>query len=169
MEIVNRVAQSTLITIDLGDFIVDGERVLFDLKNYLYMDQILREKDFREFIQQHDCSIYQDKHVAITCSVDAIIPHWAFMLVSSKLQPFALTIYFGDLSSLENHLIVNSLSRINLEEIKGKKIVIKGCGEKDISPAAFVEITRLLRPYAASIMYGEPCSTVPVYKRSIQP
>jgi len=164
-EIVNRVASSPLITIDLKDYIPDGERVDYDLKNDLYEGLILREKEFRSSIRDRDWSEYKGKHVAIHCSEDAIIPKWAYMLLASKLAPFASSIVFGNLDQLENELLIRSIKKINPQNFKDKKLVIKGCGEKEISEAAFMEIVVLFQPVAASIMYGEPCSTVPVYKK----
>lgn len=164
-EIVNRVASSPLITIDLKDYIPEGERVEYDLKNDLYEGLILREKDFRSSIRDRDWSEYRGKHVAIHCSEDSIIPKWAYMLLASKLAPFASTIVFGNLDQLENELLIRSIKKINPQDYKDKKLVIKGCGDKEISEAAFMEIVVLFQPVAASIMYGEPCSTVPVYKR----
>ena len=166
MEIVNRVANSPLITLNLEDYYVPGERIVFDLKELLYMEQILREKDFRESIQATDWTKYKDKHVALYCSVDAIVPVWAYMLITSRLEPYAQTIVQGDLSVLENALFTKSLDRIVPTEYQDKKVVVKGCGDKTVPVSAFTEITRRLRPFVSSISYGEPCSTVPVYKRA---
>jgi len=166
MEIVNRVANSPLITLDLEDFYLPGERVVFDLKELLFMEQILREKDFREAIQAIDWTKYKDKHVALFCSVDAIVPAWAYMLIASRLEPYAQTIAQGDLISLENVLFSQSLNRLVPSEYQDKKVVVKGCGDKPVPVSAYTEITRLLRPYVSSIAYGEPCSTVPVYKKA---
>jgi len=168
MEIVNRVANSPLITLDLEDFYVSGERVVFDLKELLFMEQILREKDFREAMQATDWTKYKSKHVALFCSVDAIVPAWAYMLITSRLEPFAQTIVHGDLDALENALFSQSLNRLIPSEYQDKKVVVKGCGDKHIPVSAYTEITRRLRPYVSSISYGEPCSTVPVYKKAKQ-
>ena len=165
MEIVNRVASSALILLNLEDYYIPGERVTFDLKNYLFMEQVLKEKDFREAIQSTDWSAFSNKHVAVFCSVDAIIPVWAYMLVASRLQPYAQTIVQGDTLTLEKELFRLSLERVNPSDCRDKKVIIKGCGDKFVPASAFTEITKLLRPYANSISYGEPCSTVPIYKR----
>jgi hypothetical protein len=164
-EIVNRVASSPLITVDLKDYIPKGERVEYDLKHDLYQGMILKEKEFRSSIRDRDWSEYKGKHVAVHCSEDSIIPKWAYMLLASKLAPFASTIFFGNLDQLENELLIGSIKKINAQNFKDKKLVVKGCGDKELSEAAFMEIVVLFQPVAASIMYGEPCSTVPVYKK----
>jgi hypothetical protein len=163
--ILNRVDQSGIITINLEEFLPEGERVFFDLKIHLFENLILREKDFRKFISDHDWSQYTGKFMAIGCSVDAIIPQWAYMLVASRASVFAREVITGDLDELNDFLFRKSLSRIDPEQYRDKKVVIKGCGPKPIPSSAYVEITRLLSPVVFSLMYGEPCSTVPVYKR----
>ncbi len=160
---VNKVAESGIITIDLEAYIPDEIQV-FDLKDHLFMGLILKEKDFREALKKEDWEKYSGKDVAITCSQDAVIPMWAYMLVSSYLQPYASDIYFGDELFTRNAIINKGLSKIDVNEYAGKRVVIKGCGEKEIPASAYVEITKLLRPLAKSIMYGEPCSTVPIFK-----
>ena len=166
-EIINKVANSGLITIDLEEFYPKGERVLFDIKPLLFHELILKEKDFREFIKQHDWTQYQDKFVAITCSADAIIPTWAFMLVSIALEPFAKKIVFGNLETLEAIVFNEALFAIVYEDYKDKRVVIKGCSNLPVSTNAYVELVKGLRPFAKSIMYGEPCSTVPLYKAPV--
>jgi hypothetical protein len=163
-EIVNKVANSGLMTIDLEEFYPKGERVLFDLKPLLFHELILKEKDFREFIKQHDWTTYRDKMVAITCTADAIVPTWAFMLVSIALEPFAKKIVFGNLETLEAILFNEVLSSVNYADYMDKRVVIKGCSNLPVSTNAYVDLVRGLRPFAKSIMYGEPCSTVPLYK-----
>ena len=163
-EIINKVASSGLITIDLEEFYPKGERVLFDLKPLLFHELILKEKDFREFIKEHDWAGYKDKMVAITCTADAIVPTWAFMLVSIALEPYAKKIIFGNLETLEAILFNEVLKSINYSDYQDKRIVIKGCGNLPVSTNAYVELVRGLKPFAKSIMYGEPCSTVPLYK-----
>ena len=163
-EIVNRVANSPLMSFDLEDFFPDGERVLYDIAQNLFQGMVLKEKDFRAFIKDHDWSQYQDKHVAVTCSADAIIPTWAYMLLSSKLQPHASTVILGDLDDLERFLFSKVIENINPEDFKDAKVVIKGCSKLPVPDSAYVELTAKLRPYVSSIMFGEPCSTVPVYK-----
>lgn len=165
-EIINRVAKSSIVTINLEELYVPGDRVVFDLKDNLFQGIILREKEFRDFLKSNDWSAYQDKHVAIFCSVDAIIPTWAYMLLAVHIEPKAKTIVYGDLSVLEDELFKRALKTINPKDYKDKKVVIKGCGKIDVPTSAYIELTTLLRPYASSIMYGEPCSTVPIYKKS---
>ena len=165
-EIINRVAQSGLITIDLEDFYVEGDRLLLDIAPVLYMGMVLREKEFRLWIKEHEWEQYKDKLVAVICSEDAIVPTWAYMLIATKLQPQANFFVFGSLRELEDVLYQKALAVINPENYKDTKLVIKGCSNKPVPVSAYVELTRLLTPFAASIMYGEPCSTVPIYKRS---
>ena len=164
--IVNHVSNSDLITLDLEDFYHKGERVVYDIKNNLFQELILKEKDFRDFIKNNDWSVYLNKNVAITCSVDAIVPTWAFMLLAVKIEPFANQVVFGDLSDLEQALFQQAFSKIDVQKYKDAKVVIKGCGNYPVPAFAYVELTRLLRPVVSSIMYGEPCSTVPIYKKS---
>jgi predicted polyphosphate/ATP-dependent NAD kinase len=164
-EIVNRVASSALITFDLEQYHQPGERVVVDIKEQLYQELILKEKDFRDYIKKNDWSQYKNKFVAITCSADAIIPTWAYMLLTSVLQPFARTIVFGTLEELETKIFFETLSKVEWQQFANAKIVIKGCSKVDVPAAVYVEATRLIMPFAASIMFGEPCSTVPVYKK----
>ncbi len=164
-EIINKISESGLITIDLEEYYPKGERILFDIKEHLFQGLVLREKDFREFIKNEDWNKYKDKYVALTCSADAIVPTWAYMLLAGKLQPMAKKVVFGDLEALETILYHEILSNINIENYKDARIVIKGCGDFPVPKAAYVQITSLLLPVAKSIMYGEPCSTVPVYKK----
>jgi hypothetical protein len=163
-EIVNKVSNSGLVTIDLEEFIVQGERILFDIKPHLFQELILREKDFREFIKNNDWSVYKDKFVALTCTSDAIVPTWAYMLLTIALEPFAKKTIFGGLNDLESILFAEALSKLDISKFKDARIVIKGCGDKKIPVNAYVQITGLLKPHVKSIMYGEPCSTVPLYK-----
>jgi Protein of unknown function (DUF2480) len=163
-EILNRVKASNLVILDLEELYPTGERVLFDLKPLLFQELVLKEKDFRDFIRSHNWSQYQDKHVAIFCSADAIVPTWAFMLISISLQPFATSIIFGKEDELENYLFQNVLSKIDLEKFRGAKVVVKGCSKVNVPVNAYVRVASLLRPVASSIMFGEPCSTVPLFK-----
>lgn len=164
-EIVNKVAESGLLEINLEDYYQKGERVLLDIKDHLFQGLILKEKDFREFVKKEDWSKYTNKFVAITCSADAIVPTWAYMLLSTSIQPHAKNVVFGDLKTLETVLFTQALSKINPEDFRDKKAVIKGCGNLPVPESAYVELTRILTPVAKSIMYGEPCSTVPVMKK----
>jgi len=162
---VNKVSESGLITLDLEEFYPKGETVLFDMKDHLFMGLILKEKEFREALKNVDLEMYRGKNVALTCTADAVIPVWAYMLAASYLQPVAKEIVFGDADFLHKSLFLKNLSSINPVAYADKRVVIKGCGELPITEMAYVEITRLLRPVVKSIMYGEPCSTVPVYKK----
>jgi hypothetical protein len=164
-EIINKVENSGLITIDLGELYLPGDRVLIDIKDQLFQELILREKDFREFIKLHDWSQYKDKYVALNCSADAIIPDWSWMLLASALEPYAKKIVFGSIEVLETVLFDEILFRFEIEKYRDARIVIKGCGDKPVPKSAYIELTRKLRPLVKSIMYGEPCSTVPVYKK----
>lgn len=167
-EIINKVANSGLITIDLEEYYPKGERILFDLKPLLFQELILKEKDFREFIKQHDWDLYKNKFVAITCTTDAVIPTWAYMLISIALEPVAKKTIFGNLQTLEAVLFHEALQLINYSDYADKRIVIKGCGNLPVTTNAYVELVNRLKPFAKSIMYGEPCSTVPLYKAPIQ-
>jgi Protein of unknown function (DUF2480) len=138
---------------------------VFDLKGYLFMELILKEKDFRAALLATDWEQYRDAYVAITCSADAIIPMWANMLVASYLQPVAKEVVFGDEKKLIETVLVNQINALSTEEFVDKRIVVKGCGDVAIPEAAYVAITNKLRPVVKSIMYGEPCSTVPIYKK----
>src|ERR1044072_3779758 len=163
--IVNKVAESGLVTIDLENFYPRQEVVLFDLKDYLFMGLILKEKDFREALKKEDWEKFRNKYVAVTCSADAIIPIWAYMLVASYLQPVAADVIQGDEKELHRYLFIKNIEALNNEEYLDKRVVIKGCGDLPIGEFAYTEITKKLRPVAKSIMYGEACSTVPVYKK----
>lgn len=163
-EIVNKVAASGLITLNLEEFRAQGDRVIYDIKQNLFQELILKEKDFRNFIKEKDWTEYQGKNVALTCSTDAIVPTWAYMLLASVLTPFANHVVFGNLDDLEQSLFQQAIDDINAEEYRDKRVVIKGCGDEAVPVFAYAEIVRKLQPVAKSIMYGEPCSTVPVYK-----
>ncbi len=163
--LVNRVANSGLITLNLEDFFPTEELAIFDLKDYLHMELILKEKDFRASLKQHDWHQYTGKNLAVHCSTDAIIPVWAYMLVTAYATPFAKTVFQGDADSFYKVAFQKALSEIDGSEYTQKRIVIKGCSNKPVPPSAYVELTRKLQPFAQSIMYGEPCSTVPIFKR----
>lgn len=165
-EIVNKVAQSGLVTIDLEDWWTEGERVSFDIAPWLVEGLLLREKVFREHVSTFPWSDFTGKHVAVFCSTDAIIPRWAWMLITTALAPRATTIVFGSPTDLEVELYRKRINAIDMEQYRGQRVVIKGCSHKPVPVQAYVELTRLLQPLVLSILYGEPCSTVPVFKRS---
>ncbi len=165
-ELINKVAESGLVTIDLEKYLPNKEEIaVFDLKDFLFMGMILKEKDFREALKQQDWEKYRNKYVAITCTADAIIPVWAYMLATTYLQPVAKQTNVGSEKEMNKVIILKNISAINSSEFAGSRIVLKGCGETPIDDFAYAEATRLLLPVAKSIMYGEPCSTVPVYKK----
>jgi len=164
-EIVNKVAQSALTTLDLEDYYPKEEIVVFDIKDHLFMGLILKEKDFRTAMQGWDWEQYRNMNVAITCTADAVVPMWAYMLIMTYLEPVARYAAFGDADFIHKTLFLQNLGKIDTAEYVDKRVVIKGCGDKGAGEAAYVEITRLLRPLVKSIMYGEPCSTVPIYKK----
>jgi len=163
--IVNKVAQSGLVTLDPAAYYPPGDRVVYDIKDNLFQGLILREKDFREFVKEYDWTQYQDKNVAITCSVDAIVPAWAYMLMANRMAPYAREVVFGDEATLETVLFEKSMKNIDLEQYRDQRVVIKGCGETEVPVSAYVELTKRLTPIVKSLMFGEPCSTVPIYKR----
>jgi len=163
--IVNKVAESGIITLDLSEFLPKDESlVIFDLKPFLFREMILKEKDYRAALLTTDWEQYREKEIAITCTTDAIIPVWAYMLAASYLEPVASSVYYGSIEELRKHLIVSRISVIDPYEYEGKRVVLKGCGDVPVPEIAYVKATALLRPVVKSIMYGEPCSTVPIYK-----
>lgn len=164
-QIINKVALSGLITLDMEEHYPSGERVIYDIKDNLFMGLILKEKDFRAFIKDHDWEQYSGKHVAITCSEEAIVPLWAYMLLAVHLEPYASTVIFGDAEDLEKKLFDQLLSTFDWEVYRDARVVVKGCSDKQIPAEVYVEITRRLRPIVKSLMFGEPCSTVPLYKQ----
>jgi hypothetical protein len=163
--LVNKVQESGLITLDLEQFYPKAPIKVFDLRGYLFMELILKEKDYRAALQSTDWTVYEGAAVAITCSADAIIPMWAYMLAASYLQPVAVEIVFGTEKELVNSLMLKSLDQFDASEYIDKRVVVKGCGDTPIPETAYVSITHKLRPFVKSIMYGEPCSTVPIYKK----
>lgn len=167
---VNKVAESGIITLDLAQYIpADDNIMLFDLKPFLFREMILREKDYRAALQTHDWQQYEGKQVAVYCTVDAIIPVWAYMLAATYLYIVAREVYFGSADELKKSIIINNIKAIDLNDYTDKRVVIKGCGDIAIPDAAYVTATYHLRPVVKSIMYGEPCSTVPVYKKALAP
>jgi hypothetical protein len=163
-EIINRIANSKLITINLEDYYPQGKRVLFDIKDWLFEEFVLREKDFRQKALQFNWSQYQDCYIALTCTTEAIIPAWAFMLLSVYLQPFSKKTIVGSLESLETSIYQDVINDLDISEFKNKPIIIKGCSKKPVPQNAYIMLANKLKPIAQSIMYGEACSSVPLYK-----
>jgi len=163
--IINKVAESGLITIDLADYYPKDQMVMFDLKDHLYMGLILKEKEFRAALKNLDWEGYKDKVVGLTCSADAIVPPWAYMLIASYLQPVAKDVFMGDEKEVTKTVFIKNISKIDISTFTDQRVVVKGCGDVPIEEFAYMEITKLLRPVAKTIMYGEPCSTVPIYKK----
>ena len=164
-EIINRVAISPIVTIDLEDYYTPGERVGFDLKEFLFQGIVLKEKDYREALKKLEWGKYKGKQVAVFCGVDAILPTWAFMLAMTYLEGIAAEAIVGDLEALEQYLFQKSLTSINSLDYEDKPVVVKGCSKLPVPIFAYGEITKKLMGKARSIMYGEPCSTVPLYKK----
>lgn len=164
--LVNKVAESGIVTLDLSEYLPAEESLAtFDLKPFLFREMILREKDYRAALLEHDWSQYTAKDVAVHCSVDAIIPVWAYMLAASYLQPVAASVFFGKKEALRDHLIAEKIQSISVEEYRDKRVVLKGCGDVPVPEQAYLRATAHLRSAVKSIMYGEPCSTVPIYKK----
>ncbi len=165
-EIINKVANSGLINLDLADYYPQGERVVYDIKQNLWQEFVLKEKEFRKFVKENDWSIYEGKYVALLNSADAIVPPWAFMVLTNALEPFAKEVVKGDLETLETVIFLNSLEEnLDPSEFEDKRVIIKGCGEIPIPDSAYTKAVNLLKPVVKSLMYGEACSAVPVYKK----
>lgn len=164
-EFVNKVAESGLITIDLENWYPKGEIVVLDLKDYLFMGMIVKEKEFRDSLKNTDWETYRNKMVSVICSADAIIPSWAFMLVASYLQPVCKELALATPDEMRKQVFLRNIQSINSMDYKDQRVIIKGCGDTPIGDFAYLEITRILRPVVRSLMYGEPCSTVPVFKK----
>jgi hypothetical protein len=162
---INKVAESGILTIDLGIIAEKAPVEVFDIKDYLFMGLILKEKDFREALKKTNTETYANKIVAVVCSADAIVPMWAYMLIASLLQPVSAGVYFGNAEEAQKKHLLKYISEMDLSDYVEKRVVIKGCGEEPVPEEAYLMITSRLRPIAKSIMYGEPCSTVPVYKK----
>jgi hypothetical protein len=163
--ILNKVTESELITLDLSTFLPNERPVFFDLKQFLFRELILKEKDFRTALQNHDWTAYSNQTVLVFCSADAIIPVWAYMLVAVYLEPITTNLFFDNPASWKQKMLIQNINQHNITTYTDKRIVIKGCGDVYIDNAAYFEITRRLLAVVKSIMYGEPCSTVPIYKR----
>lgn len=164
-EIVNKVAKSGLITINLEEFYPEEKRSAIDLKDWLWQGLVLKEKDFREALKEHNWQQYYDHYVAVYCSVDAIIPHWAMMLIASKLEGISKLTFIGTPLELESEIFRSLISNLDRETYRDQRVVIKGCSEKPVPPSAYAHLVSHLQPVVKSIMFGEPCSTVPVFKR----
>lgn len=165
-DIINRVANSKLLTIDLEEFYPEGKRVLFDIKDWLFEGLVLREKEFRQKALTYNWDQHQDDLIALTCSNEAIIPSWAFMLLTVHLEPYAKKTIVGDLNSLETSLYQDIINALDIEPYKDKPVIIKGCSNKPVPENAYTMLTNKLKPFAKSIMYGEACSSVPLFKSS---
>ncbi len=164
-EIINRVAQSKLVTFDLEELYPEGRRVVFDIKDWLFEGLILREKEFRAKASEHDWSQYQECFVALTCSTDAIIPGWAYLFLASKLKPFSKKVVVGDLETLETSIYQDILQQLDVAEFTDKPVIIKGCSNKPVPQNAYLFAIERIQEVAKSVMYGEACSSVPLYKR----
>lgn len=163
--IVNKVALSGLLSLDLEELRHPGERIVYDIKDNLFMGMILKEKDFRAFLKEHDWQQYSEKNVAITCSEDAIVPTWAYMLLTLHLEPYANMVVFGSLEDLEKKLYDEALKDLDVSQYQDARVVVKGCSDNSIPTYVYSEVSRLLKPIVKSLMFGEPCSTVPLYKQ----
>jgi len=164
-EIINRVANSKLITIDLEEYYPEGERLELDIKKWLFAEQILKEKDFRVFVKNNNWEAYQDKYVAVCCSADAVIPSWAYLLIAVSLSPYTKKIVVGNLEQLEVSIFQDVINAMPLENFDGKPVIIKGCSNKQIPQTAYTHLITKLFPITKSIMFGEACSNVPLFKR----
>lgn len=164
-EIINRVANSKLKVIDLEDFYPNGKRVSFDITDWLFEGFVLREKDFRAYVASHDWSQYQDCYVALHCSTDAIVPDWAYMLISIQLRDYAKLAVIGNLEHLESIIYTSIISNLDVSNYKDLPVIIKGCSHKPVPANALILLTQKLKPIAKSILFGEACSSVPLYKR----
>lgn len=163
--IVNKVAQSGLETIDLEAFYDAAPKVQLDIKDWLFMGLMLKEKEFRDSLKNHNWQQYNAQHVAVYCSTDAIVPTWAYMLIANKLSGIAKSVVFGTLADLELKLFVQAIDGMDIEAFRDQRVVVKGCSKHPVPVSAYVYLTERLTPIVKSIMYGEPCSTVPIYKR----
>jgi hypothetical protein len=164
-EIINRVADSGIKTIDLEKLIPTGMRSEIDIKELLFQGLVLREKEFRQFIKDRDWETYRDHFVNVTCSADAIVPNWAYMLIATQLSSIAARVIFGDKNALETQLLLDEIEALDLSEYKDERVIIKGCSDKAIAEKAYLNLTLRLTPVVNSLMFGEPCSAVPVYKK----
>ncbi|MGK0407453.1 MAG: hypothetical protein ACJAZH_001272 [Roseivirga sp.] len=165
-EIKNKVAGSGLITLSLEDYYPQGPRLSLDISPWLYEGLILREKDFRVYLKEHNWQQYEGAYVALFCSADAIVPQWSYMLLASYLSPFAKKVVYGSPEQLEAMVMEQSLAQVDLSEYLDKRVILKGCGDLPIPPHAYLYFTTRLQEVAKTIMFGEACSTVPIYKKA---
>jgi hypothetical protein len=166
-EIVNRVAKSALKTIDLEEYYPQGTRTVIDIKNWLFQELILKETDFRDYLKNHDWKQYKGHYIALTCSVDVIIPSWAYMLIMTYIFPYAKKVVVGDLKALETSVFQDIINSIDLQEFQAKLVITKGCSNKPIPETAYIQLIEKLQPIVKSVLFGEPCSTVPLFKKKI--
>ena len=164
-EIINRVANSGLINFDLEAYYPKGQRQLIDLKDWLFEGLILKEKDFRQAVKDYDWAQHQDQYVAIDCSADAIVPVWSYMLISNAVSPYAKKVVKGNLENLESIIFHELINTLDINTFKNQRVIVKGCSNLPIPESAYVAITNKLRPVVKSIMYGEACSSVPIFKK----
>lgn len=164
-EIINKVEKSGLITLDLEDFYPKEPRMLFDLKDYLYEGLVLREKEFRKNLSKSDWKMYENAYVAVTCTSDAIVPSWSYLLIANYLTGVAKLISFGTLEDLERDIFTEIIDKMDVDSYKDKKIIIKGCSRKPVPQNAYLQLIQKLKPIASSLMFGEACSTVPIFKK----
>ncbi len=163
--IINKVAASGLVSLDLATLLPTEKHVLYDIKEHLFHGLILKEKDFREAIKNINWADFKNQYVALTCSADAVIPNWAYMLLTLSLHPYAKEVFFGSLEQLNEYLLQRAIDKLDLETYRDQRVVIKGCGEINIPVSAYVAVTQKLGGVVKTLMYGEPCSTVPLFKR----
>lgn len=163
--IFNRVAESKLITFDLEKLYQIGDRISIDLSQWLDKGIILREKEFRLKLKQHNWKAYRNQFVAIYCSTDAVLPAWASLLVTTYLQPYAKKVVMGTLVDLEKHLFTEEIKKINISSFKDKAVIIKGCSDKKVPEDSYVQLISRLQPVVKSLFYGEACSSVPLFKK----
>jgi hypothetical protein len=164
-ELINKVAQSGIITLDLEQFLPERKVEGFDISQFLFRGLLLKEKDFRIAVKDYDWTVFSGKIVAVYCSTDAIVAQWAFMLLASALQDAGADFYIGTPGEIEAQLLLTNIRNIAAERYQDQRVVIKGCGTQALPDAAYLEVTKRLKPYVKSLMFGEPCSTVPIYKK----
>tara|TARA_Y100000996_G_scaffold390283_1_gene351349 strand:- start:52 stop:561 length:510 start_codon:yes stop_codon:yes gene_type:complete len=162
--IVNKVASSPLVTIDINNYKAEGPRTFIDVSQWLEEASILREKPFRARLKQHDWHQYTNHHIALDCTSESILPAWASLLVTSYLSPISKTVVFGSLEDLEKHLFLNTINKIDLNQFRDKPLIIKGCSDSNIPEDAYIQLLKRLQTVAKSLFYGEACSSVPLWK-----